>query len=120
MNHESDNTQDPISNADLTCAVNDPPQDLNDLVADAARGDRRAIGAIAIAFGPVLLKIAREELRSEEDAEDLVQDVYALLLEGRAANFLPRKGRGLSWLRGLVRATARTQRREKRSRDVDR
>jgi DNA-directed RNA polymerase specialized sigma24 family protein len=96
--------------------ANDPPEDINVLVAHAAQGDRRAIGAIAVTYGPLLVRIAREEVRHEEDAEDIVQDLYERLLEGRAARFLPRKGQGLSWLRGLVRALARTRRKGGRPR----
>jgi DNA-directed RNA polymerase specialized sigma24 family protein len=107
------------SKADLVKPANDPPQELDELVAHAARGNRRAIGAIAIAFGPVLVGIARFELGTAEEAEDLVQDLYELLLQGEAWHFPPTRGRGLSWLRGLAVAMARARRkggREERKR----
>jgi DNA-directed RNA polymerase specialized sigma24 family protein len=89
-------------------------ESLDQLITLAARGDRRAIGAIAIEAGPVLLRLARQEIRHPQDGEDLLQDLYVHLLEGRAARFPPAKGRGLTWLQGLVRAMARSRRREGR------
>jgi hypothetical protein len=47
---------------------------FEDLVLRAAQGDRRALGAIAIAFGPKLLKEAELCLRGEFVAEDVLQD----------------------------------------------
>ena len=44
--------------------------DLDELVANAARGDGRAVGAIAIAFGPMLLAVARVELGAAHAADD--------------------------------------------------
>jgi DNA-directed RNA polymerase specialized sigma24 family protein len=58
------------------------PRDLLDpLVRRAADGDPSAIGALARSFRPQLLAAAREHLPLA-DAEDLVQDVFVLLLEG--------------------------------------
>ena len=57
------------------------PGDLFDpLVRRAATGDRNAIGALARSFRPQLLAAAREHVPSF-DAEDVVQDLFVLLLE---------------------------------------
>jgi DNA-directed RNA polymerase specialized sigma24 family protein len=105
----------PIDSSTPQIRIAKPANDhesLDQLITLAARGDRRAIGAIAIQIGPVLLRLARQEIRHPQDGEDLLQDLYVHLLEGRAARFPPARGRGLSWLEGLVRAMARSRRRE--------
>jgi DNA-directed RNA polymerase specialized sigma24 family protein len=101
-------------NTPANTPANDAPQELCELLGNAARGDRRAIGAIAIAFGPSLLKIARRETRHEEDAEEVIQDLFVHLLEGRAARFPPERQRDLRWLGGLVQALARSRRKASR------
>ena len=53
---------------------------FNPLVRRAATGDRNAIGALARSFRPHLLAAAREHVPSF-DAEDVVQDLFVLLLE---------------------------------------
>jgi DNA-directed RNA polymerase specialized sigma24 family protein len=89
------------------------PVAFSELVHRAAEGDARAIGVIAIGMGPALLACARSVVQHREDAEDLVQDFYELLLTGRAARFPPRPGRGLDWLEGLIRSMARVRREER-------
>jgi len=60
-----------------------PPRDLLDpLVRRAAEGDRSAIGALGRSFRPRLVAAARVHLQ-RADAEDVVQDVFVLLLEGK-------------------------------------
>ena len=57
------------------------PRDLFDpLVRRAAAGDRNAIGALARSFRRQLFAAAREHVPSF-DAEDVVQDLFVLLLE---------------------------------------
>jgi DNA-directed RNA polymerase specialized sigma24 family protein len=77
---------------------------LDALAMRASRGDRRAIGAIAIAFGPRLLQEARAVLGDlEQEAEDVLQDFFLCLVD-RRSRFTP------------VRAIAR-KRRADRERD---
>jgi DNA-directed RNA polymerase specialized sigma24 family protein len=84
--------------------------DLDALVARASRGDRRAIGAIAIAFGPRLLSEAQAVMGPfEQDADDVLQDFLLALLEGRN-RFVPDPARAIPWMVGIVRATARKYR----------
>jgi hypothetical protein len=87
---------------------------LDELVLRATQGDRRAIGAIARTFTEKLRAEANAMLRNEHDAEDVVQDFFLALLEGRMERFPPGQGRGLSFMLGVVRATARKRRRERR------
>jgi DNA-directed RNA polymerase specialized sigma24 family protein len=79
-----------------------------DLVVRACKGDRRAVGAIYIAFGPVLLREARSVMGPfKQDAEDVVQDFFDAVLAGRAV-YEPTGGHATHWMRGLIRAIART------------
>ena len=72
--------------------------ELDELTRRATRGDRRAIGAIAAALGPHLLKEARRHMKGfEEEAEDVLQDFWVHLLEGRIP-FEPAHGRALEWM----------------------
>jgi DNA-directed RNA polymerase specialized sigma24 family protein len=112
-NLDHEDLDSPNPETDELTPVNDPPEKLSELIAHAAQGDRRAIGAIAVTYGPVLLRIAQRELHHREDAEDLVQDVYVRLLEGGARNFPPWRNRDLGWLRMLVTIMARKRRRER-------
>jgi DNA-directed RNA polymerase specialized sigma24 family protein len=81
-------------------------QDLDDLVARASRGDRRAIGALAVAFGPALRGEARLALgKDAHDADDLLQDLYVFLLEARIP-YLPGYGRAIQWICGVIRVLA--------------
>jgi DNA-directed RNA polymerase specialized sigma24 family protein len=92
--------------------------DLDALVMRASLGDRRAIGAIAVAFGPRLLQEARAVLRDfEQEAEDVLQDFVLSLVE-RQSRFTPAHGRAIPWMCGIVRALAR-KRRADRERDWD-
>jgi hypothetical protein len=83
---------------------------FDDMVFQASRGDRRAIGALAIAFTPSLLAEARAILAPEGRAHaagDAVQDFLLSLAEGENV-FLPCEGRAVAWMKGVVRAIART------------
>ena len=84
-----------------------------DLVVRATQGDRRAVGAIAAAFGPVLLREARAVLGPfKQDDEDVVQDFFLSLLDGRL-RYVPPQGRAAEWMCGVVRAMAKTYRKER-------
>jgi DNA-directed RNA polymerase specialized sigma24 family protein len=81
--------------------------DFEDLVLRASQGDRRAIGAIAIAFGPRLLEEAKACLEGyEHEADDVLQDFFLSLLE-RRSRFAPARGRAIPWMCEAVQALAR-------------
>ncbi len=81
---------------------------LDQLVADATAGDTHAIGAIAIAFGPALLKEIHVELGAlfHQDAGDVLQDFFLALTEARLTFPLIRGG-ALPWMKRMVRLLAR-------------
>jgi DNA-directed RNA polymerase specialized sigma24 family protein len=84
--------------------------DFDDLVMRATHGDERALGAIAIAFGPTLLEEARAVMGDfEHEAGDVLQDSFLSLLE-RRSQFTPPHGRAVDWMCGIIRATARKHR----------
>jgi DNA-directed RNA polymerase specialized sigma24 family protein len=81
--------------------------DFDVLVVRASQGDQRAIGAIAIAFGPKLLGEAQAVMGDfAQEAADVLQDFFLSLLEGQS-RFTPAHGRAIPWMCGIVRAMAR-------------
>jgi DNA-directed RNA polymerase specialized sigma24 family protein len=95
-----------------------PPQsdeelddDFDELMRLATHGDRRALGAIAIAFSPLLLDEAREVLGEDfaQEAGDVLQDFFLMLLEGKS-RFVPAHGRAHEWMCGIIRSMARRHR----------
>ncbi|HEY8090183.1 MAG TPA: hypothetical protein VIF09_20120, partial [Polyangiaceae bacterium] len=62
----------------------DVVDEFDELVAAAAGGEPRAVGAIAIAFFPNLIAEARHALgpAHEQDDADVVQELMVKLLEG--------------------------------------
>jgi len=73
--------------------------DLDMLVHRASLGDRRAIGAIAVAYGATLLACARLALgaeRARED-EDVLQDLLVCMTHAKLP-FVPGRDRALAWL----------------------
>jgi hypothetical protein len=90
----------------------DPEADLLDqgdqLVVAATRGDRRAVGAIAIAFGPTLNDEAREALgpKWEQESADVLQEFFLALCEGEL-EMPPIRGAGVPWMLREVRGIAR-------------
>ena len=83
-------------------------EELDALVKAATLGDRDAVGAIAIAFGPMLLQEARAVLGEEWEHEggDALQDLTEALMD-RKLRFHPSRGSALPFLRGVVRGMAR-------------
>jgi hypothetical protein len=83
-------------------------EQFDDLVAKAVGGDRRAIGAIAIALGPTLLEEARLALGKgrEHEAGDVVQRFFLAMTEGTMV-FAGERGTGLEWMKRIVRGGAR-------------
>jgi DNA-directed RNA polymerase specialized sigma24 family protein len=85
--------------------------DFDQLVRRATHGDRRALGAIAIALSPSLLEEAREVLGEDlaHEAGDVLQDFFLMILEGES-RFVPAYGRAVPWMCGIIRSMARRRR----------
>jgi DNA-directed RNA polymerase specialized sigma24 family protein len=80
---------------------------FDDLVERAFTGDRRALGAIAVATSDTLLDVARYELDDfEHEAEDVLQDFFVAALEGRLA-FVRGQERASVALVRIIREMAR-------------
>ena len=87
-------------------------EDFDDLVVRASSGDRRAVGAIAIALGKSLLDEARSVLKElDDEADDVLQDFLLFLVEGQAP-FNRANGPAMDWMRRMVRTIAQQRRRE--------
>jgi DNA-directed RNA polymerase specialized sigma24 family protein len=84
--------------------------ELDSLVDKAVRGDTRAVGAIAIAFGPTLLEEAHAVLGPDHShlAGDVLQDLFLALCD-RTLTFPDIRGAALPWLRRMVRSRAHEQ-----------
>jgi DNA-directed RNA polymerase specialized sigma24 family protein len=86
--------------------------DFDDLAMGASHGDKRALGAIAIALSPTLLEEARAVMGDfEQEAGDVLQDFFLTLAEGRS-RFTPAHERAIAWMCGIIRAMARKHRAE--------
>jgi hypothetical protein len=81
---------------------------MDELVGHAARGDQRAIGAIAVAFGSTLAREARKELSPlyELDAPDVVERFLWDLLQEKLS-FPHIRGAAVAWMKRMVREGAR-------------
>lgn len=88
-------------------------REFDNLARLASEGDRRAIGAIAIAIGPLLLKEARAGLGEfEQEAGNVLHDLFVSLLE-RRTRFVPGHARAMPWMCGIVQTIAQQRRRER-------
>ncbi len=94
--------------------TNEQRQDaFDDLARLATEGDRRAIGAIAMAISPTLLEEARAGLGEfEQEAGDVLNDFFVSLIE-RRMRFVPAHGRAMPWMCGVVQAIAQQRKRER-------
>jgi DNA-directed RNA polymerase specialized sigma24 family protein len=83
---------------------------IDDLLALALSGDARALSAVVLTFGPVLLGVARRELGLVHacEADDVVQDLYTTMASGALASAGLSLGLGeaLPWLKRAVREHA--------------
>ena len=82
--------------------------ELDIVLTYATQGDSRAVGAIAIGFGPMLMTEARRELGElwQRDAGDVVQEFHVRLLGGELT--FPRiRGAAIPWMKRTVRGIAR-------------
>jgi hypothetical protein len=82
-------------------------EQLDALVSSATRGDQRAIGALAIVFGPLLAREARKVLAPlfELDAADVV-DRFLWDLLREQLTFPPICGAAVPWMKRMVREGA--------------
>src|SRR5262245_40293400 len=69
-----------------------------------ARCDEAAFEALLRRHGPMVLRVARRVLRSEPDAEDVLQATFLLL--ARKAGGIRRRESVASWLHGVARRLA--------------
>jgi hypothetical protein len=84
--------------------------EFDDLMILACNGDRRALGAIAIALTPTLLEEARAELGClEKHAADVLAEALTTISEG-AGGFDPTRERATVWMKRFVREIAREHR----------
>ena len=89
-------------------------QEFRDLVMYASEGDRRAIGAIAAAFGKVLLieaQVTLGDLRGE--AGGVIEEFLSVLANRRSPYVAHRAGCPERWMHWVVRSIAQQRRREK-------
>jgi hypothetical protein len=82
--------------------------ELDELVVAAVGGCRRAIAALAIGYGPVLLKEAREDLGTARahEAGDALAELFVEMLRC-TLEFVPGRDCARQWLGGQVRRFAR-------------
>ncbi len=80
----------------------------DEIIQAASRGDRLSVAAVAAVFGPMLegnvFSILCDLPHHETDL--VVDDFFGSLLAGEN-RFGPAPGRGVDWMRGIVRAMAR-------------
>jgi hypothetical protein len=87
--------------------------ELHALVLAASQADRRAIGAIAIAFGPNLIALAQSEIdrptaaEEEAAAAELVTELLEAMAQGALVHRPPDPGEGLEWIWRVVSSLAR-------------
>jgi hypothetical protein len=97
----------PVTPIRLVADVDDA---FDDLVERACNGDRRALGAIAIALSSPLLAAIRIELGDFGDsAGDVLHDFFAAVMAG-GARFGRGEERARDWLMRIVREMARRER----------
>jgi DNA-directed RNA polymerase specialized sigma24 family protein len=80
----------------------------DELVAAIAAKNVRAV-TILFQRHAATLRAAAEAAIGRHDrtiADDAVQDLFMILIEGRAATFQPARGRALAWLKGIAASAA--------------
>lgn len=110
MNRKTAENLAPHLDADAAARDLDLIDQLDAMVRNAACGDDRAIVAIAVGFGPMLVEEARQELElvglPEADAPDALQTFCLALVEKRLR--VPAvRGAALPWMKRIVRVIAR-------------
>ena len=110
----------PISRAESDTAPGEPPpgsrraDELEQLMASMAAGDREALPRIYAQTVAQIFGIARAVLRSKEDAEEVVCDVYICAWQ-RAKSFDPERGSVAAWLAVMARNRAVDRLRQRRN-----
>lgn len=84
-----------------------PHDELDALIRHAAHGDDRAIGALAVGLGPILLEIVRDANPRGKDEAHVLNDLLHAMKERRAVAIAPAPGHAVAWLDGLLRLIAR-------------
>jgi RNA polymerase sigma-70 factor (ECF subfamily) len=85
-----------------------------ELIAQVARGQQPALGALYDAYAGLLLSVLTRVLRDREEAEDVLHEVFLEVWQ-HAADFDPQRGSVRAWLvmrarsRGLDRLRALTR-----------
>ncbi|WP_447976978.1 sigma-70 family RNA polymerase sigma factor [Candidatus Nitrospira bockiana] len=87
----------------LTGSASEPLH--SDLLAAVAKGDRRAFGQLYDRSAPVLFALCLRMLGDRQDAEDLLQEVYAEVWR-KSVRYDERRGSPLAWLVTLTRSRA--------------
>lgn len=82
--------------------MNHGPDDLAPLLAQTAKGDRRAFAMLYQRAAPKLFAVQIRILGTGQEAEDALQDVFARIWQ-RADQYDPAKGQALSWLIAVAR-----------------
>jgi RNA polymerase sigma-70 factor (ECF subfamily) len=77
----------------------------SDLLALIAKGDRRAFGQLYDRSSPVLFALSLRVLSDREEAEDLLQEVYAEVWR-KSVRYDERRGSPMAWLITLTRSRA--------------
>ena len=86
----------------------DPAKDLQseiELLRQVGQGDRRSFEQLYERFSGVLFSIAYRMLKSQEAAEDVLQDVFVQIWK-KAPLFDPSRGRPMTWAVTLTRNKA--------------
>jgi DNA-directed RNA polymerase specialized sigma24 family protein len=78
------------------------------LITAVAQGDRTAVGILYTRHQDALRTAIVKELgkRYIDAADDVLHDVFLVLLCGTATAFQPARGQALPWLKGVARRTA--------------
>ncbi len=94
------------------------PQDLADLIARVALGDRQAFRRLYDATAPSLLGVALRILRDRGRAEDVVQEAFVGVWH-RAGSYRAAASAPMTWLTAVVRNRALDALRSDARHDVD-
>lgn len=76
-----------------------------DLVAQVAKGDRRAFSQLYDLSSSLLFTLAQKVLGETEEATELLQEVYVEIWQ-KASHYDPERGSPLSWMVTLTRSRA--------------
>jgi DNA-directed RNA polymerase specialized sigma24 family protein len=100
----------PSSNLALQTVRIDSTSSDDALLAAISTGDRAAVGILYARHAATLRTVAVSALPKHDSpsADDIAQEIFIALLEGRAGAFQPARGKALAWLKGIARREAAT------------